>query len=76
MDGRDLLESDPSPGDFVSWRELQPHFKRINVATRNHLLVVVAACWGFHGIRAMIDRGHDGVSPRLLAGPRRGDLKR
>jgi hypothetical protein len=56
-------------GDFISWIELQPYFNRLNRATRNHLLVVIAACWGFHGIKAIVGEIDHSASLRFLAGP-------
>lgn len=56
-------------GDFVQWSEIQPDFMRLNKATRNHLFIIVAACWGFHAIKAMLDKIDHGASFRILAGP-------
>jgi len=56
-------------GDLVRWADVQPRFLRLNKATRNHLFVVMAACKGFHGIKAMLDLTDHSVSLRLLAGP-------
>jgi hypothetical protein len=56
-------------GDVVRWAQLQPYFNRLNRATRNHLLVVIAACWGFHGIKAMVGQIDHSASLRFLAGP-------
>ncbi len=56
-------------GDFVRWEDLQPAFMRLNKGARNHLFVVVAACWGFYGIKTMIDKTDHGASLRMLAGP-------
>jgi hypothetical protein len=56
-------------GDFLKWADIQPYFMRLNKATRNHFFVVMAACNGFHGIKAMIDVVDHAVSLRLLGGP-------
>ena len=56
-------------GDLIRWADLQPRFLRLNKTTRNHLFVVMAACWGFHSIKAMLDVTDHAVSLRLLAGP-------
>ena len=55
--------------EFIPWGEIQPALLRLNKATRNHLFVVVAACRGFHAIKAMLDKIDHGTSFRLLAGP-------
>jgi hypothetical protein len=56
-------------GDFVKWVDIQPPLMRLNKATRNHLFIVMAACNGFHGIKAMLDVVDHAVSLRLLGGP-------
>lgn len=35
-------------GEVVSWNELEPYFRALNVATKCNLLVVMAACFGVH----------------------------
>jgi len=35
-------------GENVSWNELEPYFRALNVATKCNLLVVMAACFGVH----------------------------
>lgn len=35
-------------GDAIPWQDLFTSLQRININTRNNLLVVVAACFGFH----------------------------
>jgi hypothetical protein len=40
-------------GDFVSWRELKPLLIELNIATRNNLLVFLAACNGAHLIEVV-----------------------
>ncbi|MCH2108400.1 MAG: hypothetical protein MK135_03665 [Polyangiaceae bacterium] len=37
-------------GDLVSWAEFVEHCRPINIATKNNLLVTVAACFGLHAI--------------------------
>jgi hypothetical protein len=56
-------------GNFVSWVHIEPFLNRLNRATRNHLFIVVGACWGFHGIKAMVGHADHSASLRLLAGP-------
>jgi hypothetical protein len=56
-------------GGLVKWADIQPYFMRLNKATRNHLVIVMAACNGFHGIKAMLDIVDHAVSLRLLGGP-------
>jgi len=56
-------------GDYVRWADLQPLFLRLNKATRNHLVIVAAACFGFYGIRAMLDPFAGVASLRMLIGP-------
>ena len=56
-------------GDVVKWADLQPYFLALNKATRNHLLIMMAACKGFHGIKAMLDPADHAASLRLLGGP-------
>ncbi|MGL1959282.1 MAG: hypothetical protein OCD00_18465 [Colwellia sp.] len=35
-----------SSGDYVSWAELEPLFRKLNIATKCNLMVVMAACFG------------------------------
>jgi hypothetical protein len=56
-------------GAFLTWAEIQPYLMAVNKATRNHLFMIVAACKGFHAIKAMLDRVDDAVSLRPLGGP-------
>ena len=56
-------------GDYVRWPDLQPMLLRLNKATRNHLFTVMAACSGFHGIKAMLSATENVASLRLLVGP-------
>lgn len=56
-------------GDHVRWADLQPIFLTLNKATRNHLFIVIAACSGFHGIKAMLSPSHHVASLRMLIGP-------
>ena len=34
--------------EFISWTDLKPHLKNLNVATRLNLLVVLSSCYGAH----------------------------
>jgi hypothetical protein len=56
-------------GDVVNWADLQPYLMALNKATRNHLFIMMAACKGFHGIKAMFDRADHAACLRLLGGP-------
>jgi hypothetical protein len=56
-------------GDVVNWADLQPYLMALNKATRNHLFIMMAACEGFHGIKAMFDRADHAACLRLLGGP-------
>jgi hypothetical protein len=56
-------------GDLVKWADLQPYLMALNKATRNHLFIMMAACEGFHGIKAMFDRADHAACLRLLGGP-------
>ena len=40
-------------GELVTWHELASALREINRATANHLNVVLACCYGFHGISAV-----------------------
>ena len=75
------IESHGSPdgltlanGDPIDWSDLQPTFHALNMATRNRLFIVVAACWGFSGIAATWKKDQRGASLRLLAGPAESTL--
>lgn len=48
-EGKTGIVLQPS-GEIVTWRELCAHFQSINAATANNLLVILASCFGFHGI--------------------------
>lgn len=37
-------------GEFVKWKDIEYLLREINILTRNNLLLVVAACFGAHGI--------------------------
>lgn len=58
-----------SDGSLIFWPDLSPFLRCLNQATRNNLLLICAACRGFHAIKTLLDSIAEGAAVRMVIGP-------